>query len=45
MNFVRLDYSIKEIDDILKKMALITVETTSWIHGDHMLYIYFNIFR
>ena len=36
MNFVRLDYSIKEIDDILKKMALITVETTSWIHGDHM---------
>ena len=33
MNFIKLDYSIKEIDDILKNMALITVETTSWIYG------------
>ena len=29
MNFIKLDYSVKEIDDILRVMALITVETTS----------------
>ena len=36
MNFIKLDYSVKEIDDILKIMALITVETTSWIYGEDM---------
>lgn len=36
MNFIKLDYSVKEIDDILKTMALITVETTSWIYGEDM---------
>ena len=36
MNFIKLDYSVKEIDDILKTMALITVETTSWIYGVDM---------
>ena len=36
MNFIKLDYSIKEIDDILKTMALITVETTSCIYGEDM---------
>ncbi len=36
MNLVKLDYSVNEIDDILKSMALITVETTSWIYGDDM---------
>ena len=36
MNLIKLDYSVKEIDDILRTMALITVETTSWIYGDDM---------
>ena len=36
MNFIKLDYSVNEIDDILKTMALITVETTSWIYGEDM---------
>ena len=36
MNFIKLDYSVKEIDDILRVMALITVETTSWIYGEDM---------
>ena len=36
MNLIKLDYSVKEIDDILKNMALITVETTSWIYGGDM---------
>ena len=36
MNFIKLDYSLKEIDEILRTMALITVETTSWIYGEDM---------
>ena len=36
MNFVKLNYSIEELKDILKTMALITVKTTSWIYGDDM---------
>ena len=36
MKFIKLDYSVKEIDNILKTMALITVETTSWIYGEDM---------
>lgn len=29
MTLVKLDYSVNNIDDILKTMALLTVETTS----------------
>lgn len=36
MDILKLDYSIKEIDEILMKMAFITVETTSWIYGQDM---------
>ena len=36
MTLVKLDYSVNNIDDILKTMALLTVETTSWIYGDDM---------
>ena len=36
MNFIKLDYSVSDIDDILRTMALITIETTSWIYGDDM---------
>ena len=36
MNFIKSDYSVNEIDDILKTMALITIETTSWIYGEDM---------
>lgn len=36
MNFIKLDYLVKEVDEILRKMALITVETTSWIYGEDM---------
>lgn len=36
MTLVKLDYSVNNIDDILKTIALITVETTSWIYGDDM---------
>lgn len=36
MNFIKLDYLVKEVDEILRTMALITVETTSWIYGEDM---------
>ena len=29
MNFVKSNYSVNEIENILKTMALITIETTS----------------
>lgn len=34
MNFVKSNYSVNEIENILKTMALITIETTSWIYGE-----------
>ena len=36
MKILKLDYSISEIDYILREMAKITISTTSWIFGDDM---------
>lgn len=36
MNLVKLNYKTNELDDILKTMALITIETMSYIYGDDM---------
>ena len=36
MKIIKLDYSISEIDYILREMAKITISTTSWIFGDDM---------
>ncbi len=36
MNLIKLDYSINEIDGILKTMALITIDNTSYIYGEDM---------